>query len=99
MFGADTALEQQRHRRVPDPLVDIVGGHQRDRTAASSQAADDDGKDVRQFRADQQEPFAVGLGWGDLQQGHDFAGAREPVFGDAVVGQLQELLVADAGQA
>ncbi len=26
---ADGALEQQRHRRVPDPLPDVVGRHQR----------------------------------------------------------------------
>ena len=31
VLDADLALEQQRHRRVPDALVDVVGHHQRDR--------------------------------------------------------------------
>ena len=53
---------------------------------------------VGQFRADQQQPFGVGLRRRDLQQRDQLAGGRQPVFGDAVVGQLEQFLAADAGQ-
>ena len=74
------------------------GGHQRYRSVGGAQAADDDAEDVGEFRADQEKSLSVGLGRGDLQQRHDFAGGREPVLGDAVVRQFQEFFVADAGQ-
>ena len=57
-----------------------------DRTSASS-------------GADDEEPFGVGLGRGDGQQGDELAGGGEPVLDQAVVGQLGEFLDADAGVA
>ena len=65
----------------------------------AAEPADDGAEDVGEFGADQQQPFGVGLGRGDLQQRHELAGGGQPVLGDAVVGQLQQLLAADAGQA
>jgi hypothetical protein len=81
VFGADVTLEQQRHRRVLDLLADVVGGNQRYRPVGGAQASDDGAEDVGEFRADQQEPFGVGLGRGDPQQRYDCAGGREPVPG------------------
>ena len=43
-------------------------------------------------------PLGIGLARGDLQQRDELAGRGQPVLGDAVVGELQELLAADAGQ-
>jgi hypothetical protein len=99
VLAADAALEQQRHGRVPDPLAHVVGGHQRDRAVRCAEPADDRAEHVGEFGADQQQPFGVGLGGGDLQQRHELAGGGQPVLGDAVVGQLEQLLTADAGQA
>ena len=76
----------------------VVGGDQRDGAVGAAEPADDGAEDVGQFGADQQQPFGVGLGRGDLQQRHQLAGGGQPVFGDAVVGQLEQFLAADAGQ-
>ena len=54
---------------------------------------------VGELGADQQEPFGVGLGRGDLQQRDEFPGGGQPVLDQAVVGQLGEFLDADAGGA
>ena len=61
--------------------------------------ADDRGQHVGQFRADDQQPFGVGLGWDDLQQRHDFVGGGQTVLHQAVVGELQQLLDPNAGGA
>ena len=95
---ADGPLEQQRHRRVPDPLPDVVGDHQRDRPVGCAQTLDDGAEDVGEFGADQQQSFGVGLGRRDLQQRDQLAGAGQPVFGDAVVAEFEQFLAADAGQ-
>ena len=99
MLDAEPALEQQRHRRVPDPFVVVVGGDQRHGAVLAADPADDGGEDVGEFRADHQQPFGVGLGRGDLQQRDEFAGAGQPVLDEAVVGQLGEFLDADPGVA
>ena len=50
---ADGALEQQRHRRVPDPFPDVVGRHQGYRTVRCAEAGDDGAEHVGEFRADE----------------------------------------------
>lgn len=64
-----------------DLLADAVGGNQRYRRVGGAQASDAGAEDVGEFRADQQEPFGVGLGRGDPQHRYDCAGGREPVPG------------------
>jgi hypothetical protein len=71
---AMTPLEQQRRRRVPDALVGVVGGDERDGAASAADPGDDRGQDVGQFRADDEEPFGVGLGRRDRQQRDQLAG-------------------------
>jgi hypothetical protein len=51
---------------------------------------------VGEFGADDQQPFGVGLGRGDLQQRDELAGVRQPVLDQAVVGQLGQFLDPDA---
>jgi hypothetical protein len=92
-------LEQQRHRRVPYFLVVVVGHDERDRAAVAADPGDDRRQDVSELGADDQKPFGVGLGRGDLQQRDELAGGREPVLDQAVVRQLGELLDPDAGMA
>ena len=94
-----TALEQQRHRRVPHPFVVVVGGHQRHGAVLAADPGDDLAEHVGQFGADDQEPLGVGLGRGDLQQRDQLAAGRELVLDEAVVGQLGEFLDADPGVA
>ena len=53
---------------------------------------DDRGEDLAEFGADDQEPFLVGLGRGDLQQRDDLAGGGQGVGGEAAVGELGEFL-------
>jgi hypothetical protein len=59
--------------------------------------ADDGAEHISQFGADHQQPFGVGFGRGDLQQGHQLAGGRQPVLHQAVVAELDQFLDADAG--
>ena len=66
VFVADAALKQQRHRRVPDPLPDVVGRHQGYRAVGCAQAGDDGAEHVGEFGANEQQPFSIGLGRGDL---------------------------------
>ena len=54
---------------------------------------------VGQFGADHQQPFGVGLGRRDLQQRDELAGGGQPVLHQAVVGELEQFLDADAGGA
>jgi len=99
VLGADPALEQQRQRRVEDPFVVVVGGHQRDRASLVAGPADDRAEHVGKFRRDDEQAFGVGLGLGDVQQGHGFAGAGKPVVHQAGMGQFGQFLDADAGEA
>jgi hypothetical protein len=99
VLDADLALEQQRHRRVPDAFVDVVGHHQRHGPVAAADPADDRRKDVGQLWRDDQQALGVGLGRGDLQQRHQLAGARQPVLHQAVVAELDQFFDADAGGA
>jgi hypothetical protein len=89
------ALEQQRHRRIPHPLVVVVGGHQRHRAVLAADPGDDLAEHVGQHGADHQEPLGIGLGRGDLQQREQLAGGRQLVLDEAVVGQLGEFLDPD----
>jgi hypothetical protein len=95
VLAAEPTLEQQRHRRVPDPFVVVVGDHEGDRAAIVADSADDCRQHVGQFGADHQQPFDVGLGRRDLQQRDEFAGGRQRVVDQAVVGEFTEFL--DAG--
>jgi hypothetical protein len=61
VLDAEPALEQQRHRRVPDPFVGVVGGDAAQRAVPAADPADDRGEDVGEFGADDQQPFGVGL--------------------------------------
>jgi hypothetical protein len=94
---ADLALEQQRQRRVPDLLMVVVGDHEWEAAVGGADAADDRGQYVGEFRGDDQEPFLVGLGGGDLQQRNKFTGAGQPVSDQAVVRDLAQLLDAYSG--
>ena len=53
---------------MPDALVGVVGGDERDGAVGAVDAGDDRGQDVGQFGVDDEEPFGVGLGRGDRQQ-------------------------------
>jgi hypothetical protein len=75
--------------------VGVVGGGERDSPVGAADAGDDRGQGVGELGADDEEPFGVGLGRGDGQQGDELAGGGEAVLDQAVVGQLGELL--DAG--
>ena len=99
VLDADLALEQQRHRRVPDPFVDVVGDHQRHRAVVAADPADDRAEDVGQLGRDDQQPLGIGLGRGDLQQRDQLAGGGQPVLDEAVVRQFCEFLDPDAGEA
>ena len=50
---------------------------------------------IGEFGRDDQEPFGVGLGRGDLQQRDQLAGRGQPVLDQAVVAEFGELLDAD----
>ena len=77
----------------------VVGGDEGDGLAGAADAFDDGAEHVGELGADDQEPFGVGLGRGDLQQRHQLASAGEPVLDQAVVAELDEFLGADAGGA
>ena len=77
----------------------VVGGDEGDGAGRVADAADDRGEDVGEVGADQQQPFGVGLGRGDLQQGDELAGAGQAVLDQAVVAELEEFLDPDAGVA
>jgi hypothetical protein len=67
VFQGDDPLEQQRRRRVPDALVGVVGGDERDAAAGAADPGDDRGQDVGQFRADDDSlnfrERGVGVSW------------------------------------
>nr|WP_020500878.1 hypothetical protein [Sciscionella marina] len=67
VLDADPSLEQQGHRRVPDPFVIVVAHHQRNGSAGIADTADDRAEHVRQLRVDDQKPFSVALGRGDVR--------------------------------
>jgi hypothetical protein len=98
VLAADGPLEQQRHGRVPDPFPDVVGDGQRDVAAGSPEPADGRRQDIGQLGADQEQSLRIGLARGDLQQRDELAGRGQPVLGDAMVSEFQELLAADPGQ-
>ena len=61
--------------------------------------ADDRAEHVGEFGADQQQPFGVGLGRGDLQQRDELPGGGQPVLDQAVMGDFEEFLDPDPGGA
>ena len=75
----------------------VVGGHAGHRAGGFADAVDDRGQDVRQLRADHQEPFGVGLGRSDLQQRDQFGAGGRGVLDQAVMAEFAELLDPDAG--
>jgi hypothetical protein len=77
-------------------VVDRDQGHG---APGSTDVAHDGAEHVRQFGADDQQPFGVGLGRGDLQQRDQVRGCRQPVPYGAPVGKLGEFLDRDAGGA
>jgi hypothetical protein len=79
--------------------VGVVGGCERDGPAGAADPGDDRGQGVGEFGADDEEPFGVGLGRGDSQQGDQLAGGGQAVLDQAVVGELGEFLDPDAGVA
>ena len=81
-------LEQQRHGRVVDAFVLVVGHHQRDVEAIAADAGDDGREHIGEFGRDDQQPFGVGLGRDDLQERNEFPGARQPVLDEAVMRQF-----------
>ena len=86
--GAELALEQERHRLAPDPLVFVVARQERDRRLPVQVAADDRGDDGEQLGRHGDDPFAVGLGRCDHQQGGDLA-VRALVLPDAEMSQFR----------
>jgi len=99
MFGSGSPLEQQRRWRKPHPLVAVVGAHERDCSVRTADAADDRAEHVGEFRADYEQSFGIGLGWGDLQLWHQLTGAGQPVLDQAVMAQLKQLFDPDSGMA
>ena len=77
----------------------VVGGDQGDGPAAAADPADDGAEHVGELGADDQEPFGVGLGRGDLQERDELAGGGQPVLDQAVVAELEQFLDPDAGGA
>jgi hypothetical protein len=75
VLRAAAALEEERHRRTPEPFQSVVGGDQGHGLLAAPDAVDDRCQHLAEFRRDQQQPLLVELGWGDLQHGHDLAGS------------------------
>jgi hypothetical protein len=65
--------------------VVVVGDHERDGTVLASDATDDGGEHLGELRADDQQPFGVGLGRGDLQQRDQLAGGWQLVLDQAVM--------------
>ena len=98
VLHADAVLEQQRHGRVPY-LLAVVGDHEGDGAVRAADAVQDRGQHVGQLGADDQQPFLVGLGRGDVQQRDQLAGGGQPVLDQAVMGELGELFDPDAGVA
>ncbi len=90
-------LEQERHGRAPGLLEHVIGADQRQGRVPGPDPEDDRGEDLRELRGDQQQPLRIGLGRGDLEHRHDLAGAGQRVGDEAVVGEFQHLLDADAG--
>jgi uncharacterized protein YjbI with pentapeptide repeats len=60
----------------------------RDEGDAAAGAGDDGGQHVSELRADQ-EPFLIGLGRRDRQQGDQLAGGRKPVLAGEVLARLK----------
>jgi hypothetical protein len=58
---------------------------------------EDGGQDVGEFGADDQEPFGVGLGRGDLQQRDQVGAGGWGVLDQAVVAEFGEFLDPDPG--
>ena len=59
-----------------------------------AQPGDDCGQDAGELRVHQQQPFLVALGGHDLQQGHDFAAAGQPVGHQRQVSDLEQFFQA-----
>jgi hypothetical protein len=95
-LAAEAALEQQWYRRVPYAFVVVVGDGQRHGAVLVTDPADDGGEHVGELGPDDQEPFFVGLGRGDVQQRDQLPAGRQPVLDQAVMGQLGEFLDPDA---
>ena len=87
VLDAEAALEQQRHRRVPDAFVVVVGRDAGDGAVLVADPGDDRGEHVGEFGADDQEPFGVGLGRCDLQQRDEFAGGWAGCSGSGCGGE------------
>src|SRR5262249_24482914 len=83
----------------PEAFVVVVDGDEGNGAAGCADAGDDGAEHVGEFGADDQQPVGVGFGRGDLQQGDELAGGRQPVLDEAVVGQFGEFLDPDAGGA
>ena len=98
-LAAEAALEQQRYRRVPYAFVVVVGHGQRHGAVLAADPADDGGEYVGELGPDDQEPFDVGLGRGNVQQRDQLAAGWQAVLDQAVMGQLGEFLDPDAGIA
>ena len=92
----DGPLEQERLRRAGDAFVVVVAGCQRYRRAVVSEATDDGGDDVEQFRAHRDDAFLVGLGRGDHEQG-DHLAVGPLVLADAELCEFEEFLAAQSG--
>jgi len=94
--GADVMLEQDGHGRGELAFVDVVGDDERDGAGAVPDAGDDGGEHVGELGRDDQEPFDVALGRGDVQRRDQLPGRGEPVLDQAVMRQLGQLLDTDA---
>ena len=88
-------LEQHGHGRGELAFVDVVGDDERDSAGAVPDAGDDGGEHVGEFGRDDQEPFDIALGRGDVQQRDQLPGGGEPVLDQAVVRELCEFLEPD----
>ena len=77
----------------------VVGDDEGHRLALATNATDDRAEHVRELGADDQKPFDVGLGGGDVEQRNDLAAVGQTVLDDVVVGEFAELFDSNSGVA
>ena len=96
----DAVLEQQRHRRVPYAFVGVVGDDQGDRAVRGRGC----GCRIAARTSASSGPMTRSrsssvLDGAMCSSGMSLAGGRQPVLDQAVMGELGQLLDADAGAA
>lgn len=82
-----------------DAFGAVVAADQRQLGVVAADMGDDLGERHRELGADDQEPFLVGLGRGDLQHRDHLACGGQPVGHERSVGDLEDFFNTCAGVA